>query len=380
MDQYRVLVIGPRRALINVLRERAIPFGVWREDATYPITDARQVVTAPLWNSTEKLKQTIAEAFASGEYTHVMAGGETAVYPAAVARRVLGARQSPVTTALRCRDKLAMKEYLSEFDIPMTRFMAESSAGSATEAFERLGRPLVRKQRKSYGGRSFEILHHEADLVLQKNGRNILESYVDAPEASIESFVDHGKIRFVNTTCYLEKGHVNLVPSGFDDALLESMLALNKRVIEALKIQWGITHLEVYLTGNGLLFGEIALRPPGGYIMQAMEYAYGFNPWAAFVAMELGEPFDFPDTNTAWCCVDVLHPGAGQVTAIRGKNLARSHAATREFRLKVKTGDRIAPRESSGKDVGHLIYTGESAADRLALYHWFKENFAIEVC
>ena len=35
----------------------------------------------------------------------------------------------------------------------------------------------------------------------------------------------------------------------------------------------------------GLLFGEIALRPPGGYIMNAMHHAYGFDPWAAFVAM-----------------------------------------------------------------------------------------------
>ncbi len=379
MNRYRVLVIGPRRALVDVLRAREIPFAVWREKAGFPIGDAEQVVTAPLWNTTSKLKQIISEAFGSGHYTHVIAGVEAAVYPAAVARRVLGARLSPVTTALRCRDKLAMKDYLSEYDIPMTDFMAESSARSAAEAFARLGSPLVRKRRKSSGGRGLELIHREQDLVLRRDGRNILERYVSAPEASIESFVKDAGIRFVNTTRYLEKGHVNFVPSALDDAVLESMQALNRRVIEALKINWGITHLEVYLADNGILFGEIALRPPGGYIMNAMQHAYAFNPWAAWLAMELGEDFDFPDHAAAYCCVEVFHPGAGHVAAIRGDELVRNHAATREFHLKIQPGDIISKRESAGQDIGYLLHASATPDARLALYRHFRKHFAIEM-
>lgn len=379
MNNYRVLVIGPRRALIDVLRARDIPFSVWREAAGPPIADARQIVTAPLWNTTAKLKQLIGESFASAHFTHVIAGTEAAVYPAAVARRVLGARLSPATTALRCRDKLAMKEYLSDFDIPMTDFMAESSARSAAEAFARLGTPLVRKHRKSSGGRGLELIHREQDLVLRRDGRNILERFVAAPEASIESFVKDSRIEFVNTTRYLEKGHVNFVPSALDDALLESMQALNRRVIEALKINWGITHLEVYLGDDGILFGEIALRPPGGYIMNAMQHAYAFNPWEAWVAMELGEHFDFPGSVAAYCCVEIFHPGAGQVTALRGEELVRNHAATREFRIKVQPGDIISKREGAGQDTGYLLHASETPAERLAVHRHFGKHFAIEV-
>ncbi|MGB5260831.1 MAG: ATP-grasp domain-containing protein [Gammaproteobacteria bacterium] len=379
MNRYRVLVIGPRRALIDVLRTRGITFAVWREKASFHIADAEQVVTAPLWNTNSKLKQIISESFGSARYTHVIAGTEAAVYPAAVARRILGARVSPVTTALRCRDKLAMKEYLSGFGIPMTDFMAESSAQSPAQAFARLGTPLVRKYRKSSGGRGLELMHREQDLVLRKDGRNILERYVSAPEASIESFIQNARIRFVNTTRYLEKGHVNFVPSAFDDTLLEAIQALNRRVIEALKINWGITHLEVYLTDNGLLFGEIALRPPGGYIMNAMQHAWAFNPWAAMVAMELGERFDFPDTATAYACVEIFHPGAGLVTVVRGGDLVRKHASTREFRLKVQPGDSIGKRESAGQDIGYLLHASDSPAARLALYRHFQKHFVIEV-
>ena len=352
---------------------------MWRENAVYPINDEQIVVTAPLFNTTKKLKQTVSEAFANEKFTHVIAGGEAAVYPAAVARRLVGARQSPTTTALRCRDKLAMKQYLSDYDVPMTRFLAESSVTSPAEAFAYLGAPLVRKQRKAYGGRSFEMFRREQDLVLKKNGRNILEKFVPAPEASIESYVNNGEIKFVNTTSYLEKGHVNLVPSALDATLQADMQSLNRKVIEALKINWGITHLEVYLTGNGLLFGEIALRPPGGYIMNAMTHAYGFDAWRAFVAMELGEHFDFPKSAALYSCVEVLHPGVGQISAIRGEQLARSHAAVREFRLKVKTGDIISKREGAGQDVGYLLYTSETPAARIELYHYFKQQFAIDI-
>jgi len=379
LNHYRVLVIGPRRGLIEVLRRRNIPFAVWREKATFPVTDAQQLVTAPLWNTTAKLRQLINDSFGSARYTHVIAGVEAAVYPAAVARRTLGARLSPVTTALRCRDKLAMKEYLSDFDIPMTGFMAETSARSPSEAFARLGTPLVRKRRKSSGGRGLELIHREQDLVLRQDGRNILERYVSAPEASIESFVNDSRIRFVNVTRYMEKGHVNFVPAAFDDALLESLQAFNRRVIEALKISWGITHLEVYLTDNGLLFGEIALRPPGGYIMNALHYAYAFDPWAALVAMELGEHFDFPDGIAAYGCVDIFHPGAGQVVAIHGEDLLRQHPAVREFRLKIRPGDHIGKREGAGQDIGHMLHTSDSPAARLELHNHFRSHFTIEM-
>jgi biotin carboxylase len=257
--------------------------------------------------------------------------------------------------------------------------MAESTVRSAAEAFARLGTPLVRKHRKSSGGRGLELIHREQDLVLRHDGRNILERYVSAPEASIESFVKDAQIRFINTTRYLEKGHVNFVPSALDDALLESMQSLNRRVIKALKINWGITHLEVYLGDNGILFGEIALRPPGGYIMNAMQHAYAFNPWAAWLAMELGEDFDFPGSVAAWCCVEIFHPGAGHVAAIRGDKLVSNHPATREFHLKIHPGDNIGKREGAGQDIGYLLHASDTPAARLAQYRHFKKHFTIEM-
>jgi len=379
LNEYRVQLIGPRRNLVEVLRKRRIPFSIWQEKPAPRWPDAEIFLTAPLWKSTGRIRQTVQREFAGCRFTHVIAGTEAAIHPAALARRTLGARCSATTTALRCRDKLAMKEYLSDFGVPMTRFMAESAATDAAATFAELGCPVVRKSRKASGGKTLQFIHRESDLRLQHGSRNILEKYVPAPEASIESFISNGRIRFTNITGYHEKGRVNFVPAAFDAALTAAIEALNRRVTEALKIRWGITHLEFYLTRNGLLFGEIALRPPGGYIMNALRHAWGFDPWAAFVAMELDEPFDFPENPCAYTAVEVLHPGAGIVTRVRGETLVRKHTATREFRLKIGPGDHVRPRVGVGQDTGHLLYACHTPAARLELHRTFRQQFAIEV-
>ncbi len=379
LNDYRVLVIGPRRGLVDVLHRRQIPFVIWQEKAGSGWPEAEQLVTAPLWKSTDRIKQTLQREFAGTRCTHVIAGTEAAIYPAAIARRMLGARRSETTTALRCRDKLAMKEYLCDFGIPMTKFLPESAATDAAAVFAALGSPVVKKSRKSSGGKTLEIIHREDQLLLQHGSRNILEKFVAAPEASIESFINNGSIQFTNITEYHEKGFVNFVPAAFDAALTAAIQALNRSVIEALKIRWGITHLEVYLTRKGLLFGEIALRPPGGYIMNAMHHAYGFNPWEAFVAMELDTAFEFPDHPRAYAAVEVFHPGAGTVSAVRGEAQVREHPSTREFRLKVRPGAAITRREGVGQDTGYLLYCSDSPAARLARHNTLQQEFAIEI-
>lgn len=374
-----MLVIGPRRGLVEVLRKRHIPYSIWRETPVTSWKGALQLVTSPLWKSPERIKQTLRKEFSGIRFTHIIAGTEAAIYPAAIARRLLGARQSEVTTALRCRDKLAMKEYLCDFGVPMTKFLAESAATDAASAFELLGRPIVKKSRKSSGGKTLEIIHRESDLLLRHGNRNILEKYVAAPEASIESFINDDKIRFTNITSYHEKGFVNFVPAAFDSSQSTAIEALNRNVIDALNIRWGITHLEVYLTDKGLLFGEIALRPPGGYIMNAIQHAYHFNPWEALVAMELDEEFDFPGSPLAYAAVEIFHPGAGTVTSITGKSTVHAHPAVREFRLKVRPGDRISRRDGVGQDTGYLLHVSDTPKARLELHHTLNRQFAIKV-
>ena len=169
------------------------------------------------------------------------------------------------------------------------------------------------------------------------------------------------------------------MPAAFDPELERTLLSLNERAIGALGIGWGMTHLEVYLTPRGPLFGEIALRPPGGYIMNALQHAWDFNPWEAFLAMELGEGFQFPEHPACYAAAEVLHPGAGVVLAVRGKSRVLDEEGVQEFRIKVKSGDVIDPRKGLGQDAGYVVHTSATPQDRRALHERIAASLTIEL-
>lgn len=379
MNDYHVLVIGPRRGLIAELRERGIPFSVWQQRSFFNVARGEKSLIAPLWRSQEKIRQQIRSSFAATPFSHVIAGTESAVLPAALARRQLGARFCSAASAARCHDKLVMKQHLARFGIAMTHFVADDSSLDPQQLFDRLGTPVVRKYRKSSGGKGMQLLWGPEDYSQGRHGQCILERYVDAPEASIESFIDQGEIRFTNITQYHRKAHCNFVPAVLEPGLKKKLLALNERVIAALGIAWGMTHLEVYLTESGPLFGEIALRPPGGYIMNAILHAWDFNPWAAVLAMELGEAFDFPTRLSAYAAAEVLYPGPGRVLAIKGKAKVMSEQGVRECRLKLKVGDVLPARAGLGQDTGYIVHASPRAQQRLALHERIEQQLIVEL-
>ena len=297
---------------------------------------------------------------------------------AAVARRLLGARPSSIKTSSRCRDKLLMKQFLGRFAVPMTQYMADAPSITADEAFAAMGSPLVRKWRSSSGGRGIHYMHNAQDFQAGSR-RCLLERYIDAPEASIESFIHNGSIRFSNITSYQTKAHTNYVPAQLSAEVEAQLLDLNKKVIEALGIAWGMTHLEVYLTADGPVFGEIALRPPGGYIMNALQHAWGFNPWEAFLAMELGEDFAFPQQPSAWAAAEVLHPGPGRVRVVRGRDDVLSCAGVKELRVKVKAGARLEVRSALSQDAGFVIHVGDTPEQRQAQHDFIVNTLTIEM-
>lgn len=378
----RVLVVGPRPGLLNVLDDMSVPYGVWtnRPPAGRKSTRGADFVHVAPFGSGEDVARRESDVIADrGAFTHVIAGTQAAVMPAAVARRRLGARLSVKTTVLRCHDKLYMKRHLHERGVPMTAFMDAGSGLDAADIGKQLGFPVVIKPRTESGGRGIEFIGDEASLARARRRGRIFESFVDAPEVSVESLVNGGSILFVSTTEYAVKGHVNLVPAGIDEETRAEMLALNRTVIEALRIQWGMTHAEMYRTADGLLFGEIALRPPGGYIMNLVQETWGFDAWRAFVSVELDQPVTFPDNTRAHAAAIVLHPGEGTVAAIHGYDSVLAHPAVVDARLRVGVGDVVGPRPGVGVDVGYIVLR---AATRAALDDAMKsvnDEFRIEL-
>ncbi|MDG2087272.1 MAG: ATP-grasp domain-containing protein [Arenicellaceae bacterium] len=269
-------------------------------------------------------------------------------------RRLLMTRLNSLALVERCTDKLIMKDFLAEADIPMTAYTPAKKSLDLKRVSKELKLPLVLKDRKNSGGRGTIVSSNLEEIEKNLSADRLLEKYVNAPEASVESFIHDRKILFTNMTQYFKKGEVNIVPANFKKAEINRILELNAKVLEALKIKWGVTHLEVYRSKIGPLFGEIALRPPGGYIMDLISLSYGFNAWEAFLDLEMGLAPQVKRPNDLYSAAVLLHPGEGTLLKITGWEKVLANSAVVKHRLKVKEGERIGPRKAVSEEVGHI--------------------------
>lgn len=351
-----VLLIGYRQALAKALHRLDIDYSVWTEQPLKSVPKGvDKVIVEPYPLVKTEKEQRLKNIDLLRQPTHVISGTEAAVFPAAVLRRWFGARRSPDTLLTRCTDKAAMKNYLRKYDIPMTGFVAHTPKLTAAELVDQLGLPVVVKEKRGWGGRNIVIARSEVEVAQNMNRNKLYEAFVDAPEGSIETIIDNGKILFCSVTDYYEKKFVNIVPARFNATETAQIMALNESVLKALRIRWGLTHLEYYRATNGILFGEIALRPPGGYIMKLIEQAYGFDPWQSLVEVELGLPSTaLPDTAARVAGCMIFHPGAG-VVSLADKPTVKDYPSLISCTLKAGVGDTIDPRKGVGEDLGYCI-------------------------
>lgn len=362
-----------------MLKERGIPFALWLEKPPPKLPSRRQVVVAPFARTRAAVEKALAPLQGSAPFTHVIASVESAVVAASHARRVLGARKSAHTVARSCHDKLIMKRRLRDAGVPVTDFL-DLNRPDERERTDELGRPLVLKDRVSSGSRGVEVVVDPALPISNLRTRDrMAERFITGDEMSVESFVHEGVPVWTNTTRYWRPKHVNVVPAGLDPETEREVLELNRRALEALSVRWGMTHLELFLSSEGLLVGEVALRPPGGYIMRCLELAYDFDPWAAFCSVELGERPALPSTPGRPTAVVVLHPGEGRVRRIAGLDDVCAHPAHVDTLLKVEVGSEVAARVGIGEDIGRALLQAESQNALDEAIRFVEERLVIEV-
>ncbi|KAA3641492.1 MAG: ATP-grasp domain-containing protein [Proteobacteria bacterium] len=364
---YFILMIGYRQQLAKTLYKMAIPYSIVTEKPVKtPPAGVDEVVIMPFAQIDKALN--VNDLNSNGlklknTPSHVIAGTESGVFPAAVLRRIFNARRSSKALLNRCTDKMAMKEYLSDHDIPMAGFVTHRKGVTAESLVKKLGLPVVVKDRKNSGGRNVVIAKTVAELHPLLATQRLYEQYINAAEGSIESFIENGEIIFASITEYHTNKVANIVPAGYPPDEIKAIRSLNVQVIKSLNIKWGLTHLEYYRDKKATLFGEVALRPPGGYIMELIKCAYDFDPWEVFVKIELGLPVDkLPSEPVRACGAVLLHPGAGIVKAVSLPNKTDYPTLTKAT-IKVNKGDPIKPRDGVGESVGHCFFCAQQYSD-----------------
>ncbi len=382
METKCVLVIGVRRACYKAALALGHEVVLWSDG---PLKPGRKKglldwIEAPFQENMAELTPAVLEALSKHKIQRVLANTEEAVLLGARVRHFLGLKNLAVNVTERFRDKFIMKNFAKDCGIPITKYKLIEPSTKATELVEELNLPLVIKPVDQAGAKDVVIAKTFSDVEKFMKPGLLAEAFVEGSEVSVETFVQDGKPIFHNFTEYLHQWRKSVVPAQLPKELQAQIVAINDEVIQRFGVDRGVTHAEYYLTKNGPLFGEIAIRPPGGYYMDLIQRVYEFNAWETYVNLSCEKPVKINQIPNGCAAVYVMHPGAGKVKAIHGvEDVKKNVDGIFEFSMRREVGDEIQPHETTSNEVGHILFWAKDRSELDRKLEYIETHLVFEL-
>jgi biotin carboxylase len=265
----------------------------------------------------------------------VVANWEPLVELAARLRERWGMPGMSSDTARGFRDKQIMKERVKAAGLRVPHSFRVRTETEVREAAEKIGYPLILKPIAGAGSAdTYRVTSQkELDEVLPRM-RGVpeasCEEYIEGEEFTFDTVCIEGKPAFENVAAYLPKpiemrslewvSPVIITVRDMKQEKLQGGIELGRKVLGALGMTDGFTHMEWYLTPKGeAVFGEIGARPGGACLVDQMNYTCDidlFREWARVVCHHKFEASTERKYNDAIVFKRAL--GQGRITRIEG--------------------------------------------------------------
>ncbi|MBW5420714.1 ATP-grasp domain-containing protein [Streptomyces sp. BG9H] len=264
-----------------------------------------------LVDSFEDLSQVERAAYElarGGPFDHVVAATEKSIVAAGLIRSLLDLPGPTFDQSLWAAHKYAMKKKLRSAGLPVADFEQAATVDGIPEAAQALGWPVMVKPVLGSGSKCTYRLDSQEEFDVRRRagdlddlaGRGVpvqVESVVPLlREYHCDGVVRGGRVMASAVSQYFTPPLVT--PSEYnsscfvaeDSSFAKSVLELHARVVEAIELSDGVTHLEVFETAEGPVVGEVAIRPGGLGISRMWWHAFGIDLWEEFVRAALHEP------------------------------------------------------------------------------------------
>jgi biotin carboxylase len=233
------------------------------------------------------------------------------------------------------RDKQLMKERVAAAGLRVPRAHRVRTTADARAAADKIGFPLILKPIAGAGSADTYRVETGAELeaALAKMGHvreASCEEFVDGEEFTFDTVSIGGVPAFMNVAQYLPKplearsnewiSPVIITVRDMAQPKLAGGIELGKRVLGALGMGDGFTHMEWFRKSNGeVVFGEIGCRPGGAHLVDQMNYTCDvdlFREWARAVCWHSFEGSTTRKYNAA--IVFKRAKGRGRITRVDG--------------------------------------------------------------
>lgn len=315
----------------------------------------------------------------------VLTVGTDASYTVAVCAKKLGLPGIEPEAALAASDKYLMRKTLRKAKVAVPDFEMIDTYPKAIEILERLGSDCVIKPTMNMGARGVRRIFNLDDLKegfeqamhFSKNGKVIIEQYIDAPELSIDALVYKDNIYITGIAdriieydpFFVETGHI--LPSSLPEDLISYAVDTFKKAIRAIGITIGAAKGDIKVSNSGCYIGEIAARLSGGF-MSSHTYplSTGVDLMKNMVLLSLGLPPEDLEPKRNHVSVErSLIAAPGIVQSITGLEEAKKLKHVKEIFFDSRIGDKIKSPQNNVDKSGHLIVCAPTLKEALLASH-----------
>lgn len=276
-------------------------------------------------------------------------------------------------TALNATNKAVMREQLKKCGVPIPDFYTVRTLEEFRQAASNFEDKFVVKASDNSGNRGIKIVHDITDsAVLEeafnyakkytRDGRILLEEYMDGPEFSIEGISLNNIYYPIQLTdkitsgepYFVELGHTQ--PSAQPDDVRKRIFEVAEAGVRALGIVNGPSHTEIKLTHNGPKIVEIGARLGGDCITtHLVPLSTGINMVKANIMTALGIEPDLTSSFRNGAAIRFITAKPGVLKEINGCDNALKISGIKEIGFLKNIGD-IIPEMRTGLDrVGYII-------------------------
>jgi biotin carboxylase len=216
----------------------------------------------------------------------------------------LGLIGNPISSSLRSTHKHEMKNYLSEFNLPVAKFALCKNSDDLNE-IENFNYPIIVKPVDRSGSLGVSKIESKNELLeaFEAAFSNsiakevIVEEFISGTEVSIEGISQNGVHTILaitdkvttNAPHFVELEHHQ--PSSLDTIIQDEIRTLIPKALDVLQIENGASHSELIITANNKIYiNEIGARMGGDFIgSDLVELSTGFDYLKAVLDVSLGE-------------------------------------------------------------------------------------------
>ncbi|GAA0689231.1 hypothetical protein GCM10009548_71140 [Streptomyces malaysiensis subsp. malaysiensis] len=355
-----------------------------------------EVRTVPSIMDVDAVRRAALDVMRVRPVDRVLSPAEHAISTSGYLRSTLGLPGLGHEASLACSNKYVMKREFVRAGLPVTPFRQITDLGGVEEAATETGWPVVVKP--VYGGGSLDVFVLEDEARYREFAQMptsaglrasahplIVEKYVDiADEYHIDGVVHEGKVVFTAPSRYFTPllGNIDAFTGSYlvppDDLHHDTLMSLHERAVRAVGLESGVTHLEVFRTEAGFLVGEIACRPAGAGIPDAVLLGTGVDLWRAWSRTALGLDPDVTPKPGAPIVVNCELPiRAGLITELTEADELLALPGVVRVDMLHKVGDTVPERLHSSSATGIVFYEAASETEVWERLRIIRDTFVL---